>query len=64
MLQSESGLLRFHYCPRLGTSPLMWKAVSTERDTSDLQFVSGRVRAASDDGRERNTLTGSFTRRA
>ena len=31
----------------------MWKAVSTEVDTSDQQFVSWRVKAASDDGRER-----------
>jgi hypothetical protein len=31
----------------------MWKAVSTMRDTSDLEFVSWRVTAKNDDGRER-----------
>ena len=31
----------------------MWTAVSTMRDTSDLEFVSWRVRAENDDGRER-----------
>jgi hypothetical protein len=34
----------------------MWKAISTERDTSDLEFVSWRVKAASDDGRERTVV--------
>ena len=34
----------------------MWKAVSTLRDTSDLEFVSWRVRAENDDGRERTVL--------
>ena len=34
----------------------MWKAVSTQRDTSDLEFVSWRIRAENDDGRERTVL--------
>ncbi len=35
---------------------LMWKAVSTQWDTSDSAFVSWRIRAENDDGRERTVL--------
>jgi hypothetical protein len=34
----------------------MWKAVSSQRDTSDLEFVSWRIRAENDDGRERTVM--------
>ena len=34
----------------------MWKVVSTKRDTSDLKFVSRRVRAEHDDGRAQTVL--------
>ena len=34
----------------------MWRAISTKRDTSDLEFVSWRVAAENDDGRARTVM--------
>jgi hypothetical protein len=35
---------------------IMWKAVGTQRDTSDPAFVSWHVTAEDDDGRERPVM--------
>jgi len=35
---------------------LMWKAISTKRETSDSEFVSWRVTAENDDGRARTVM--------